>query len=198
LPCRKWPFAMKIAIYSRTRKATKPPVCWLSFIITGTARHLVSWTMFLFENNTLSFVRSGWRQCENRRYRNVGRCRCDKFIRNNIFALICISAVQVSRVKEHLSYTFMNNIIYQDSGEFGRMGRRQRSQNKGELWSQLLLGRANQNARLSWLHIFRLAGIGARQAQYSSWSVVCKPGCLRFQIPQFVGSEENQVQAVWL
>jgi hypothetical protein len=41
----------------------------------------------------------------------------DNLIRNNIFALIRMSAVQISRVEEHLSYTFANNIIYQDSGE---------------------------------------------------------------------------------
>jgi len=41
----------------------------------------------------------------------------DNIIRNNIFAFIEISAIQVSRVEEHLSYTFTNNIIYQKDGE---------------------------------------------------------------------------------
>lgn len=41
----------------------------------------------------------------------------NNIIRNNIFALIKISAIQVSKVEEHLSYTFTNNIIYQENGE---------------------------------------------------------------------------------
>ncbi|MDD4591323.1 MAG: right-handed parallel beta-helix repeat-containing protein [Parabacteroides sp.] len=41
----------------------------------------------------------------------------DNIIRNNIFALIKTSAIQISRVEEHLSYTFTNNIIYQDTGD---------------------------------------------------------------------------------
>ncbi|HHU26509.1 MAG TPA: right-handed parallel beta-helix repeat-containing protein [Bacteroidales bacterium] len=41
----------------------------------------------------------------------------NNIIRNNIFAFIKISAIQVSRVEEHLSYTFTNNIIYQEDGE---------------------------------------------------------------------------------
>ncbi len=41
----------------------------------------------------------------------------DNMIRNNIFALIRISAIQVSKVEEHLSYTFTNNIIYQENGD---------------------------------------------------------------------------------
>ena len=40
----------------------------------------------------------------------------DNIIKNNIFALIQKSAVQISLVEEHLSYTFMNNIIYQNNG----------------------------------------------------------------------------------
>jgi hypothetical protein len=40
----------------------------------------------------------------------------DNIIRNNVFAFIRKSAIEVSRVEEHLSYTFMNNIIYQDTG----------------------------------------------------------------------------------
>jgi hypothetical protein len=41
----------------------------------------------------------------------------DNIIKNNIFAFIKKSAIEVSRVEEHLSYTFTNNIIYQDSGD---------------------------------------------------------------------------------
>lgn len=41
----------------------------------------------------------------------------ENIIRNNIFALIQKSAIQVSRVEKHLSYTFTNNIIYQENGE---------------------------------------------------------------------------------
>jgi hypothetical protein len=41
----------------------------------------------------------------------------DNLVRNNIFALIRKSAIEISRVEEHLSYTFTNNIIYQDSGK---------------------------------------------------------------------------------
>jgi len=41
----------------------------------------------------------------------------DNTIRNNIFAYIQKSAVQISAVEEHLSYTFMNNVIYQDKGD---------------------------------------------------------------------------------
>lgn len=41
----------------------------------------------------------------------------NNIIRNNIFALIDTSAIQVSRVEDHLSYTFTNNIIYQENGE---------------------------------------------------------------------------------
>lgn len=41
----------------------------------------------------------------------------ENIIRNNIFALIDKSAIQISTVEDHLSYTFTNNIIYQDSGE---------------------------------------------------------------------------------
>jgi hypothetical protein len=41
----------------------------------------------------------------------------DNIIRNNIFALIKKSAVEISKVEGHLSYTFTNNIIYQENGE---------------------------------------------------------------------------------
>jgi len=40
----------------------------------------------------------------------------ENIIKNNIFALINISGIQVSKVEEHLSYTFTNNIIYQVNG----------------------------------------------------------------------------------
>ena len=40
----------------------------------------------------------------------------DNIIRNNILAFIRKSAIEISRVEEHLSYTFTNNIIYQDKG----------------------------------------------------------------------------------
>ena len=42
----------------------------------------------------------------------------ENIIRNNIFAFIRKSAVEISKVEEHLSYTFTNNIIYQDKGGF--------------------------------------------------------------------------------
>jgi hypothetical protein len=41
----------------------------------------------------------------------------ENIIRNNIFALIKTSAIQISRIEEHLSYTFTYNIIYQENGE---------------------------------------------------------------------------------
>jgi hypothetical protein len=41
----------------------------------------------------------------------------DNIIRNNIFAFIKKSAVEISKVEEHLSYTFTNNILYQENGE---------------------------------------------------------------------------------
>ena len=41
----------------------------------------------------------------------------DNIIRNNILALIKKSAIEISKVEEHLSYTFTNNIIYQANGE---------------------------------------------------------------------------------
>jgi hypothetical protein len=41
----------------------------------------------------------------------------DNTIRNNIFALIQNAAVEISRVEDHLSYTFVNNIIYQEDGD---------------------------------------------------------------------------------
>ena len=41
----------------------------------------------------------------------------DNIIKNNIFAFIPKSAIEISRVEEHLSYTFTNNIIYQDNGD---------------------------------------------------------------------------------
>ena len=41
----------------------------------------------------------------------------DNIIRNNIFAFIPKSGIEISRVEEHLSYIFTNNIIYQDNGE---------------------------------------------------------------------------------
>jgi hypothetical protein len=41
----------------------------------------------------------------------------DNIIRNNIFALIQLSAIKISKVEEHLSYTFTNNIIYQENGD---------------------------------------------------------------------------------
>ena len=41
----------------------------------------------------------------------------DNIIRNNIFAFIQKSGIEISRVEEHLSYTFTNNIIYQTTGD---------------------------------------------------------------------------------
>jgi hypothetical protein len=40
----------------------------------------------------------------------------ENILRNNIFAFSEKSAIEVSRVEEHLSYTFTNNIIYQENG----------------------------------------------------------------------------------
>lgn len=62
----------------------------------------------LMENNLVYACKSaGFHQ-------NYGK---DNIIRNNIFALINNSGVQVSSVEEHLSYSFTNNIIYQETGE---------------------------------------------------------------------------------
>ncbi|MGQ1947314.1 right-handed parallel beta-helix repeat-containing protein [Geofilum sp. OHC36d9] len=41
----------------------------------------------------------------------------ENIIKNNIFAFNQLSGVQVSKVEEHLSYTFTNNIIYQEEGK---------------------------------------------------------------------------------
>jgi hypothetical protein len=62
----------------------------------------------LMENNLVYACKSaGFHQ-------HYGR---DNIIRNNIFALIQLSAIKISKVEEHLSYTFTNNIIYQENGD---------------------------------------------------------------------------------